>query len=168
MTKTFKQLCYALTLVCLISCGDNKQNNMNTDNSSFKKRIINPCTWQNNRGFVQANELTGARRILFTAGQVSVDAEGNLLYPGDMEKQIHKTIDNLEAILKQAGFKLSDIVKMTYYTTDVKAFTKVNIEKQPLMNRLSKAGCKPATSLIGVNELFHPDCVVEIEATLAD
>jgi enamine deaminase RidA (YjgF/YER057c/UK114 family) len=48
---------------------------------------------------------------------------------------------------------------------DVKAFINAN---QTLIERLIKSGCKPATSLIGVNALFHPDCVVEIEATAVD
>ena len=37
-----------------------------------------------------------------------------------------------------------------------------------LGGRLERVGCRPATSLIGVNSLFHPDCVVEIEATVVD
>lgn len=131
----------------------------------MKKRIINPWTWQDKYGFVQANEISKAQRILFTAGIVSVDGEGNLLYEGSMEKQIDQIIDNLESILEQAHFKLSDVVRFTYYTTDVHAFVKAN---HLLIERLEKAGCKPATSLIGVSSLFHPDCVVEIEATAVD
>lgn len=130
----------------------------------MERKIINPTTWQDGLGFVQANEITGAKKILFTAGQVSVDGNGQLLYPGDMEKQVHKIIDNIEAILAETNFKLSDIVKMTYYTTDVKAFTGAAMSSY--IKRLEEANCKPATSLIGINQLFHPDCVIEIEATL--
>ena len=82
-----------------------------------------------------------------------------------MRKQINQIFDNMETLAQQASFKLSDVVKFTYYTTDVHAFT----EAGPLLGeRLEKAGCRPATSLIGVNSLFHPDCVVEIEAILVD
>lgn len=133
--------------------------------TTMKKRIINPWTWQDNFGFVQANEITNARRTLFTAGIVSVDDEGNLLHAGDMERQINRIFDNLESLLAHAGFTLSDVVRFTYYTTDVGAFVKAD---QTLVGRLRKAGCKPATSLIGVNALFHPDCVVEIEGTAVD
>ncbi len=141
---------------------------MKTTSTSFNKREINPCRWQNNLGFVQANEITNAKRILYTAGQVSVDEDGNLLHPGDMERQIDKAMDNIKEILNLANFKLSNIVKMTYYTTNVKAFIHADMENQTLIKRLKKENCKPATSLIGVNELFHPECVVEIEATVAD
>ena len=82
-----------------------------------------------------------------------------------MEKQISQIVDNLVEILEQANFKLSDVVRFTYYTTDVEGFGKT---AHVLIDRLEKAGCKPATSLIGVDSLFHPDCVVEIEATVVD
>ena len=93
------------------------------------------------------------------------DKDGNLLYPGDMEKQINQIFDNMEKIVNQANFKLSDVVRFTYYTTDVQAFTKAG---PVLGEHLEKAGCRPATSLIGLNSLFHPDCVVEIEAIAVD
>ncbi len=82
-----------------------------------------------------------------------------------MEKQINQILDNLKTVFQQAIFKLSDVMKFTYYTTDVQAFG----EAAPvLIERLEKASCKPATSLIGVNCLIHPDCVVEIEAIVVD
>ena len=161
----------AIMIACLLlsglsGCVDRPVNRQNNDHSNMKRRIINPWTWQNTRGFVQANEVTDAKRILFTAGIVSVNGDGDLLHGGDMEKQISQIFDNLEVLLHQADFKLSDVVRFTYYTTDVQAFTKA--AQNSLINRLEKAGCKPATSLIGVKSLFHPECVVEVEATVVD
>ncbi len=131
----------------------------------MKKRVINPWAWQDKFGFVQANEITDAKRMLFTAGIVSVDKDGNLLHGGNMEKQIELIFNNLESILKEANLKLSDVVRFTYYTTNIQGFVNAS---HVLMNCLENGGCKPATSLIGVNALFHPDCVVEIEATVVD
>lgn len=148
-----------LLFVVLIGCQHSKQN---VEVTSVKRRIINPWTWQNNYGFVQANEMTNAHRVLFTAGIVSVDEDGNLLYPGDMEKQMDQILNNMEIVLEHGDFQLSDVVRFTYFTTDVQAFTRA--APRVLIKRLHKAGCKPATSLIGVDSLFHPDCVVEIEA----
>lgn len=149
-----------------IGCQHSKQN---VEMTSMKRRIINPWTWQYKHGlsgFVHGNEVTNAHRMLFTAGQVSVNEDGKLLHPGDMEKQINQIIDNIEVLLDQADFELFDIVKLTYYTTNVEIFKNAAVQ-QVLIERLKKAGCKPATSLIGVNSLFHPECVVEIEAIAA-
>lgn len=131
----------------------------------MEKRIINPWTWQDKFGFVQGNEVTNANRTLFTAGIVSVDKDGNLLYQDDMEKQINQIFNNMEILLKQSNFQLSDVVRFIYYTTDIQAFIKAGAV---LDKHLKNGNCKPATSLIGVNSLFHPKCIVEIEAVVVD
>lgn len=158
----FKTALICLLLVNLTVClyGQTKET------SSLERRIINPWTWQDGRGFVQSNEITGAKRTLYTAGIVSVDADGKLLHPQDMEKQMATVMDNMETLLNQAGFELSDVVRFTYYTTSVKDFTVA--AQSFLVDRLTKANCRPATTLIGITELFHPDCVIEIEAVVVD
>lgn len=128
----------------------------------MEKKIINPWTWQDNYGFVQANQTTHADKMLFCAGQVSVDDNGNLLHAGDMAKQIDQVFNNLETVLQEAGAQLSDVVRLTYYTTDIPAFVKAG---RILGSRLAKGDCRPATTLLGVAALFHPDCIIEIEAT---
>ncbi|NLM52214.1 MAG: RidA family protein [Firmicutes bacterium] len=127
-----------------------------------KRKIINPWQWNEEIGFVQANDLTGVKRIVYCAGQVSVDDEGNPLYPGNMEAQIKQALNNLETVLRHAGLELSDVVRLNYYTTDIAAFRKA----EPMLSeRLKKAGCRPVSTLLGVAALYHPDVVVEIEAT---
>lgn len=151
-----------LLFMILLGCKNGQHDSLKTEKITTEKRIINPWTWQDKYGFVQSNEVTNFQRILFTAGIVSVDREGNLLHGGDMEKQMNQIINNMEVLLEQANFELSDVVRFTYYTTDVNGFTKAS--KNGLIKRLKSSDCKPATSLIGVKSLFHPDCLVEIEA----
>jgi enamine deaminase RidA (YjgF/YER057c/UK114 family) len=137
------------------------------------KKIINPWTYENKFGseqanriancFVQANKITNVQHMLFCAGIVSIDENGDLLHAGDMKKQINQIFDNIETILRHADLQLSDIVKLTYYTTDMLAFSEA---VEVLMDRLEKGGCRPATTTLGVASLFHPDCLVEIEATV--
>lgn len=128
----------------------------------MQRNIVNPWSWQDAYGFVQANAVVAARRTLYTAGVVSVDPNGQLLYPDDMARQIGQIMDNLETLFNAADFCLSDVVRLTYYTTDVKAFAEAG---PVLMGRLKASGCQPATTLLGVAALFHPACVVEISAT---
>ncbi len=51
------------------------------------RRAINPRSWQDNFGFVQANEISGAQKMLFCSGQVSVDENGAPVHEGDMAAQ---------------------------------------------------------------------------------
>jgi enamine deaminase RidA (YjgF/YER057c/UK114 family) len=128
----------------------------------MERRVINPWTWQDALGYVQANEVSGAKRTLICAGQTSVDDQGAPLHAGDMAGQMRQALDNLEAVLRQAGLQLSDVVRLNYYTTDVDAF----IQAAPAgLRRLREARCRPASTLLGVARLFHPAILVEIEAT---
>ena len=128
----------------------------------MERKIVNPWTWQDAMGFVQANEVSGAQRTLVCAGQTSVDDKGRRLHDGDMGPQIKQALANLETVLKAAGYSFSDVVRVTYYTTDVDAFVANAAEG---IGGIAAAGCRPASTLLGVARLFHPDILVEIEAT---
>lgn len=128
----------------------------------MERRIVNPWKWQDKWGFVQANEVSGAQRWLICAGQVSVDADGNLMHLGDMGAQVTQALENVETVLRNAGFKMSDVMRLNFYTTDVDRI----MQDWPLIqSRLKESGCRQASTLLGVARLYHPDCLVELEAT---
>jgi enamine deaminase RidA (YjgF/YER057c/UK114 family) len=129
----------------------------------MERRVINPWAWQDQLGFVQANEVSGSQRTIFLAGQTSVDAEGSPLHAGDMRAQIEQAMDNLETVLREAGAELSDVVRLNYYTTDVDRC--LEAWDDAISTRLSEAGSRPASTLLGVARLYHPDILIEIEAT---
>ena len=126
---------------------------------------VNPWKWQDAYGFSQAILTRGSQRVLYCAGQTSVDDQGNLLHAGDMAAQITTALDNLEAVLRQAGMSLSHVVRLNYYTTDIQAYFGA---AEVLRPRLEAAGIQPAGTLLGVASLFHPDALIEIEATAVD
>ncbi len=128
----------------------------------MESRIINPWQWQDQFGFVQGHETSGASRALFCAGQTSVDADGAPMHAGDMAAQIGQALDNLETVLGQAGLELSNVVRLNYYTTDVDGFIQ---SAQASGRRLAEAGCRPASTLLGVQRLASPELLIEIEAT---
>ena len=127
------------------------------------KKVINPWEWQNNFGFVQANDVSAINRMLVCSGQVSVDENGAPVNVGDMAGQVNKVLDNLETVLKEATLELSDVVRLNVYTTDMAAMLE---SWGVLVERLAATNCKPAITLLGVTALFHPDILVEIEATV--
>jgi enamine deaminase RidA (YjgF/YER057c/UK114 family) len=129
----------------------------------MKKQVINPRQWQNNFGFVQANDLSGVNRMLVCSGQVSVDENGAPVHAGNMSDQITKVLDNLETVLTEAGLELSDVVRLNCYTTDVPALLD---SWGVLVQRLADSGCQTTITLLGVAALFHPDILIEMEATV--
>ena len=128
----------------------------------MEQRKVNPWDWQNQFAFSQAIETSGASRVLYCAGQTSVDEQGHPLHVGDMRKQVERAFHNLETVLKTAGFTLADVTRLNYYTTDVdKFFESHDIVK----DRLGRAGCQPSGTLLGVARLAFPGLLIEIEAT---
>ncbi len=128
----------------------------------MERQVINPWKWQDQFGFVQANEIRGSERTLIVSGQASVDEEGRALHPGDIAAQMNKALDNLETVLQEASMTLGDVMKLNYYTTDVDAW----IQSAPTWGgRLAEAGCRPTSTLLGVARLAFPELLVEVEAT---
>lgn len=81
-----------------------------------------------------------------------------------MAAQITKSFDNLETVLREAGFSLSDVIRLNYYTTDVDGFLQ---QAQVASQRLRDSGCRAASTLLGVTRLAFPQLLLEIEATAA-
>lgn len=127
-----------------------------------EQRTINPWTWQDAFGFSQATEVAGGERVLYCAGQTSSGADGKPLHPGDMGAQLATALDNLETVLEQAGYGLTNVVRLNYYTTDMDAFF---AHYEVLLKRLASAGIRPSSTLLGVTRLAFPEFLVEIEAT---
>lgn len=126
------------------------------------RRVVNPWTWQDQFAYVQANEVSDVRRVLVCSGQASLDAEGRPLHAGDMRAQINQALDNLETVLRDAGFTLADVVRLNYYTTDMDAFLN---NHDALAERLRAGGCRSAGTLLGIARFAEPECMIEFEAT---
>lgn len=131
---------------------------------TMERKIINPWKWQDQFGFVQANWIGSFQRVLVCSGQTAMDAEGRPSHTGDMPAQLNMALDNLETVLREAGFTLADIVRLNYYTTDIDRFFE---GYEVVARRLGDARCKPASTLLGVQRLAFPELLVELEATAA-
>lgn len=130
----------------------------------MERKVINPWNWQDQYGYVQANEVSGAQRVLYCSGQAANDENGAAVYAGDMRAQIGLALDNLETLLKAAGFSFADIVRLNIYTTDVDKFFE---NYDAFITRLAEGGCRHTGSLIGVARLAFPEMLIEVEATAA-
>jgi enamine deaminase RidA (YjgF/YER057c/UK114 family) len=127
-----------------------------------ERQLINPWSWQDQFGFVQAQAVSGAERTIYCSGQTSVDADGNPIHEGDMVAQVGQALDNLESVLRESGCGLSNVVRLNYYTTDLDGFFRA---MDVLTARLEAAGCRPAATLVEVSRLARPPLLVELQAT---
>lgn len=127
-----------------------------------ERTAVNPWTWSLQFGFNQGEVVEGGQRVLFCAGQTSVDGDGNPQHSGDMAAQIALAADNIGAVLDQAGMSWSNVVRLNIYTTDIGAFFE---HAGVLAERTAPANVAPPGCLLGVAALAFPDLMVELEAT---
>ena len=130
-----------------------------------QRTAVNPWQWSLQFGFNQAEIVEGGQRVLFCAGQTSVDGEGSPEFAGDMAAQISLAMDNLEAVLRGAGMTLANVVRLNIYTTDVDGFV---ANAAVMGERTGAAGVAPPGTLLGVARLAFPELMVELEATAVE
>jgi enamine deaminase RidA (YjgF/YER057c/UK114 family) len=78
----------------------------------MQTRVINPWTRQDRFGFMQARGHR-AERTLHCSGQTSVDGDGRPQHAGDVQVQAMRALDNLKTVLGEAGYAVSDMVRLT-------------------------------------------------------
>ncbi|MGW7278551.1 RidA family protein [Streptomyces sp. NPDC054844] len=128
----------------------------------MERSTVNPWTWSVDMGYSQGEIVSGATRTLYCSGQAAMSGEGKPQHAGDMAAQLALTIDNLEAVLGEAGMSLANLVRLNVYTTDVDGlFAHYGL----LASRLGAAGVAPTTTMLGVARLAVPDLMVELEGT---
>ena len=129
---------------------------------AVRRTAVNPVTWSVAMGFSQGEVVSGHTRTLYCSGQTAMSGDGRPEHAGDMAAQLALSLDNLEAVLSEAGMSFANLVRLTVYTTDVDLLFPHYGE---LASRLAAAGVAPATTMLGVTRLAVPGQMVELEGT---
>lgn len=126
---------------------------------------IQPEGWPRPSGYSHAFRAPAGRDLLFLAGQVGWDLNGR--FPGrDFVAQFEQALVNCRALVEAAGGRAEDIVRLTMFCTDKRAY----------LDRLADVGAAyrrvlgrhyPAMSLVQVAALVESEALIEIEATAA-
>ncbi|MFQ5895336.1 MAG: RidA family protein [Nitrospinota bacterium] len=104
----------------------------------------------------------GIRRgnLVFTAGQVALDREGKVV-GSDIRSQTRQALQNVEAVLKEGGASLADVVKVTVFLTDMANFSAMNEVYREFFPE-----DPPGRSTV-LGGLARPEFLVEVEAVAA-
>jgi len=126
---------------------------------------INSPTLPEPQGFTHASIANGTR-IVFLAGQVAQDSEGELVGAGDLAAQTEQALVNVASCLEAAGATFADVAKTTMYVVD---WDEAKLEQivagsTRAAERLGGAALAPVT-LIPVVRLFSDGHLIEIEST---
>jgi 2-iminobutanoate/2-iminopropanoate deaminase len=109
--------------------------------------------------YTQGIKVTEAQTVLFLAGQVAYDKDGSVAHRGDFKAQAREVFRCLKALVETAGGRMENIVKLNYYLTDIRYRADLIPVREEF---LGKKG--PASTLVQVSALAHPDWLIEVEA----
>ncbi|MFD7323036.1 RidA family protein [Streptomyces sp. NPDC059875] len=102
----------------------------------------------------------GTGRFVAISGQCSLDASGAVVGTGDPGAQARQVFANLRHCLAAAGAGFDDVVKLTYFVTDVAHLPAVRAARDEAFGTAPL----PASSAVQVAALVHPELLIEIEA----
>ncbi|MDB5942821.1 MAG: hypothetical protein JWQ13_2387 [Ramlibacter sp.] len=123
--------------------------------------VILPPGWPRPRGY--ANGVSAAGRMLFIAGMVGWDAQC-VFRSDDFAAQARQALQNVAEVLREAGGKPENIVRMTWYVTDKREYLAAGKEIGQAFREII-GSYNAAMTAVEVKALIEDRAKVEIEAT---
>jgi len=124
--------------------------------------FLSPKSMHEPRGYSHAAKV-GPGIVLFVAGQVALDGNGDLVGSGDLRAQSQQIFANLQAAVEAAGGKFRDVVKLNVYIVDVSKLA----DYRAVRDRYIDVDNPPTSTVVQVAALFRPEFMIEIEAVAA-
>jgi len=104
-------------------------------------------------------------KLVFIAGQVALNKDGELVGHGDLRAQAVQVMENLKAILTDLNADFTNLVKLTIFVVDYQFPDRETVIS--VLTDYIDADHLPANTLIGIQSLARPGMMIEIEATAA-
>ena len=123
------------------------------------REYLSGDTRQRQRAYSPAVKVSGGTTI-YLAGHAGYQDDLGETYPGNFDGQVRVAFERLRQTLEKAGGKLTDIVTMTVFITDMAN----GIRFTQLRKDFFSDDRYPASALIGIKELARPEMMIEIQA----
>jgi reactive intermediate/imine deaminase len=124
----------------------------------MSKRALQPSGVRARGSYSPGWEVSGGR-LVFVAGQVPWDANGQTVARGDPAGQTRQVFENIRAVLAEAGATLEDVIKITIFTADIRYRDAINQVRSEVFQQPY-----PSSTQVAVAALVDPDWLVEFEA----
>jgi 2-iminobutanoate/2-iminopropanoate deaminase len=128
-----------------------------------RKKVSNPRTVAPPlKGYYSNAVRVTSGPLLFVSGQVALDRAGEVVGKGDLRAQAVQTLENIRAILVANNADMKDVVQVTVYVTDIRAFHEIADIR---LKYFPKDG--PTSVIVEVSKLALPELEIEISAVAA-
>lgn len=118
--------------------------------------ITSGSVWEDQVGYSRAVRVGKQVEV---SGTTSVEGD-TLIGKNDLYEQTMFILQKIERSLHQAGASIKDVVRTRMYVTDISQWEEAGKAHAEFFRDI-----KPATSMVEVSKLIHPDLLIEIEAT---
>jgi enamine deaminase RidA (YjgF/YER057c/UK114 family) len=135
---------------------------MSESGSRRVHRVLQPANWPRPSGY--SNGIVADGPVIVLAGQIGWDPTTGRIADG-MAAQVEQALHNIVALLAEAGGAATDIVRLTWFVTDMEQYRQAKAIGQGYRRVMGKHF--PTMSVIGVSCLVEREALVEIEATAA-
>ena len=123
--------------------------------------ILQPPSWTRPRGY--SNGIAARGQLVFVAGQIGWDHQCRF-QTDDLAGQVKQALENVVAVLAQAGARPEHIVRMTWYMTDKREYLQASRAIGEAYRSII-GGHYPVMTAVQVSALIEDRAKVEIEAT---
>ena len=129
----------------------------------MKKEHVNPARWQEKFGYSQGCRVDEAQRLLFVAGQIALDENGEVVGEGDFEAQTRQVFTNMGRVLELAGMSFENVVQIGGFLIDIGQLPTYARVRDEFVD----TPAPPASTTVGVTSLALPELLVEVNAIAA-
>ena len=125
-------------------------------------KIFNPPDLHKPVGYSHVAEITSGK-LIFIAGQVALDQNGNIAGAGDFRSQVEQVFANLGTALKAVDAGFHNIVKLNCYCVDTVEPSQIAVFRGVRDAHVNAAN-PPVSTLVVVSRLVRPEWLIEVEA----
>ena len=124
-----------------------------------KEQLTSEALRTPNGVFSQATTIEATGRLVFVSGMTARRPDGSIAGVGDVTEQTRQVCENVQAAVKAAGGTLDDVCRVDVYVRNMEDFAKIHeVRAQYFHEPL------PASTMVEVSKLAHPDYLIEISA----
>jgi enamine deaminase RidA (YjgF/YER057c/UK114 family) len=130
-------------------------------------KIFNPDGLNRPRSPYMQVARVAPQELAFIAGQVSVDASGNLIGQDNFEAQCVQVFANIHQALGSVGADWKNVVEFTSYLVRAQDVTEFTAFRRRLYPEMFPSGEYPPNTLLVINRLAHESYLLEIQTVAA-
>ena len=109
--------------------------------------------------FSQAIEADAKGRLVFISGMTARRPDGAIAGVGDVEAQTRQVCENIKSAVEAAGGTMDDVCRVDVFVRNIEHFEQIHKVRREYFKAPA-----PASTMVEVTKMVHPDYLIEINA----